>query len=195
MKLYFIRHGQKQKGDFFSEHIGQQNPPLTEHGVAQAEAMSRCFEDKPVERVLASEYVRAQQTAAPVAKLKSLQVEVDARLNEIHAGITEPMSDEELQNTYPQFWDDFFGHQRDVRFPGGETGEEVRERQLSLLDDCLKIGKDAVLVCHEGYIRLIMCTVLGLPVYHRYKFRMDYCGITVLERSEGEWHIERFNQA
>lgn len=57
---------------------------------------------------------------------------IDKRLNEIDNGFIETMSDEEIKSKYPDSRREFSEHTHDVRFPGGETGEEVQKRQKDL---------------------------------------------------------------
>ena len=63
---YFVRHFEKQKSD---------NPSLTETGKARALALSAFFYDKSLSKVYSTDYNRTQETATPVAELKSLQIE------------------------------------------------------------------------------------------------------------------------
>ena len=83
-----------------------------------------------------------------------------------------------------------------MRFPGGETGEEVKIRQAAFLESLVKDGRDALAVCHEGYIRLLACHILGVPVYRRHLFKMDFCGILEIEFDEAAdgWRLIRMNQ-
>ena len=194
MKLYFIRHGEKETTSLINPLIGHTDPPLTRHGLAQANALLRYFEREKVDYLYASEYLRVKQTAEPLSKERNIPIAIDDRLNEIDNGVIETMSDEEIERQFPEFWRDFFEHRHDCRFPGGETGEEVRARQNDLLKEIREKDGTHVLFCHEGYIRILMCNLLGIPVYHRYKFKYDYCGITEVALENEEWKIRRFNQ-
>jgi len=197
LKLYFIRHADKGTGDCYNDHLKHQDFPISDLGKRRAENLAVYFERKEISAVYASEYLRAQQTAAALAGKNELEIVVDHHLNEIDNGILEEMSDADIKEKYPSFWNDFFSYSKDVRFPGGETGEDVKERQQSLLNELVASGKNAALVSHEGYIRLLICNLLGLPVYKRYQFAIGYCGITEIEfcRDLGKWKIIRMNQA
>lgn len=196
MKLYFIRHADKGTGSCYNEHLQHQDYPITKQGEKRAAKLAEYFEHINLDAVYASEYKRAQQTAGAVAERKGLSVSVDERLNEIDNGVIDGMSDEEIKRKYPVFFKDFLSFSKDVRFPGGETGSETKQRQKSLLDDLIKKNEDALLVTHEGYIRLLVCHLAGLPVYKRCKFKMDYCGICEVEylESSGQWRINKVNQ-
>lgn len=196
MTLYFIRHADKGTEECYNDSLRHQDFPITDQGKRRAENLASYFELKEISIVYASEYLRAQQTAKSLASKKGLEIVIDNRLNEIDNGIIEELSDEEIKEKYPSFWNDFFSYSKDVRFPEGETGEEVKARQRSLLNELITRGKNAALISHEGYIRLLICHLLSLPVYERYKFKIDYCGITEIEfcRDLGKWKIDRINQ-
>lgn len=194
MKLYFIRHGEKESTLTINPLIGHTDPSLTDLGFRQAEALVAYFKHEKVDYIYTSEYLRVQQTAEPLSRDKGIIVKIDKRLNEIDNGIIETMSDKDIEEQYPEFWKDFFEHKHDCRFPGGETGEEVRKRQNDLFEEIKEQDGTYVLFCHEGYIRILLCNLLGMPVYHRYKFKYDYCGITEVIFENEEWKIKRFNQ-
>lgn len=193
MTLFFIRHGEKEITSIVNPLIGHTDPPLTSNGIRQSELLVEYFKNIEIDYIYASEYLRAQQTAQPLAGDRNIGVQIDKRLNEIDNGIIETMADREIEKEYPDFWREFFEHTHDVRFPGGETGEEVQKRQKSILEEIKRRSGTYVLFCHEGYIRILMCTILGMPVYHRYRFKYDYCGITEVVQDNGEWKIKRFN--
>lgn len=196
MVLYIIRHGEKKAECCFNPEIRHYDPPLSSTGEEQAKSLVGYFKDKSVAGIYVSQYLRAQQTAEYLSLDKGLSPIIEARLNEIDNGVTETMTDEDVIKNYPEFWSDYWNHTKDYRFPGGETGEDVKVRQDSLLNDLVTEKEDCILICHEGYIRLLMCNLLGMPVFHRYKFKYDFCGIMEIEyrEKEGDWRIKRFNQ-
>ena len=63
---YFVRHFEKQLGD---------NPSLAATGKARAEALATFFSDKPLNFVYSTDYNRTRETAAPVAALKSVDIQ------------------------------------------------------------------------------------------------------------------------
>ena len=86
--IYFERHEDKAKGDFYNGRLKIQDEPLSESGKRDALNIARYFSDIPVSKIYASEYIRAQQTALylPLAKKKGLIAIVEARVNEINRG-------------------------------------------------------------------------------------------------------------
>ncbi|NLF01055.1 MAG: histidine phosphatase family protein [Anaerolineales bacterium] len=196
MRLYIVRHGEKEEGSWFNPELHHADPPLTERGTEQARALCRYFAEISVGGILVSRYVRTGQTAAFVAEQKGLAPVVDARLDEIDNGYLDSMSNKEIAEQYPDFWQVFRSFSCDVRFPGGETGEEVKQRQDSLLNELEAKGDDMLLVTHEGWMRLLCCNVMGMPVYRRNRFRLDYCGIVEMQtdKEAGGWKMLCINR-
>ena len=197
MKAYIIRHAEKEKGDYYNPQLRHQDEPISARGREQAEKLCAYFADKPVSAILVSGYLRTAQTAACLAQQLNIGPVVDERLNEIDNGLIEGMSDAAIQDRYPDVWRAYLARSADFRFPGGETGEKARGRGASLLEEKRREGRDIVMVCHEGLIRLLACHVLGLPVHDRWNFHVDYCGIMEIAYQEGHdrWKLIRFNQA
>lgn len=195
MKLYVIRHGHKQTGEYYNDMLRHHDDPLSETGDMQAKSLVTYFENRDIRKIYASQYIRTQQTAKYVSEAKGIPIIIDGRANEIDTGIVEKMSWKEIETAHPDMWEAFKSHARDFRYPGGETGEEVRARQDSLLKDIAERNEDALLVCHDGFIRLLICNLLDAPIYHKYRLQVDFCGITELEYDpeEKEWSILKYN--
>ena len=197
--VYFIRHGRKVKADskqYYNEQLRIVDDPLSEEGAKDAERIAVFFKDIDIKKIYVSQYKRAYQTAMPTAKDKNLPITIDERVNEINNGELGNMSDEEVAAAFPQLWKDFCSHECDVRFPGGDSGEDVKRRQDNFLDEIKDDKEDIMVVTHEGYIRLLMCNILGLPVYKRYKFKVDMGGVSAVYYDEDDgWKIVKFNQS
>ena len=123
---------------------------------------------------------------------------VDDRLNEIDNGLLDDMSEQDVQERYPDFWKVYRERSTDIRFPGGETGEEARQRVAEFLEEKRQIhfNENIILVSHEGLIRQLMCYIMNLPVYKRGNFYIDLCGIMEItyQPDYQAWKLIRFNQ-
>lgn len=197
--VYFVRHGHRpfsqDYDEYYNEALKIVDEPLNEQGKEDAERIAAYFKDIPIKKIYVSQYIRTRQTADPTARSKGITVIEDERVNEINNGDIRDMPDEEIMSKYPELWSDFMSHSRDVRFPGGESGEEVKKRQDSFLEEIKREKEDILVVSHDGFIRLLLCNILGLPVWKRYKFKTDMGGISAIQYDEdGEWKIAGFNQ-
>ena len=181
MKIFVVRHGDKEKGDYYNKSLRHQDTPLSEIGVQKARDLVGYFKPIQIKRIIASEYVRTNQTAQYIAEDKGIQVLADKRLNEIDNGTIEMMDKEEIAEKYPEFWHDYLEGKKDFRFPEGESGEEVKERQIDLLNELIENDEDVLLVSHDGFMRQLICSLLDIPVYRRRNFKVDLCGIMEFE--------------
>ena len=198
MKIYIIRHAEKESGSYYNPRLRHQDEPISEKGRRSAERLSAFFAERPIDAIFVSGYRRTGETIQPVARQLGLTPIVDERLNEIDNGLIEALSDTEIQEQYPDVWRAFMERSADFRFPEGETGEEVRSRIASFLDEKRNQYPNGIIaVTHDGLIRTLMCHVLGLPVYRRWDFQIDFCGIVELSirPDSGGWKLIRFNHA
>jgi broad specificity phosphatase PhoE len=196
--FYVLRHADKAKGDFFNPQLRHQDEPLSQAGQEQAEKLVTYFADKEITRIYVSAYQRTMQTAAPLAGHLKLLPMVDERLNEIDNGLFDVLAESELGQKFPAEWQAFRERKSDFRFPQGETGEEAQKRIVDFLNEKQETHGDenTLIVCHDGLIRLMMCHLTHNPVYHRWNFHVDFCGITELtyQPDYGTWKLMRFNQ-
>ena len=195
MKWYIIRHADKEEGDFYNPELKHRDPPLSKKGRLNAQKLFSYFLNKSINQIYVSEYIRTAQTIELVAEKKDISPIVDNRLNEIDNGLLEGMSEQMLQQCYPDVWDAFQERDRDFRFPGGESGEEARKRIESFFKDKQASNEDLILVSHDGLIRVLMCSILEIPVYRRWEFQVDTCGIMEIEYQTAfkKWNLIRFN--
>ena len=196
--IYIIRHAAKERGDFFNPRLRHQDEPVSVQGQRDAQKLCSFFAGKAIAAIYISEYQRTCQTSQPLARQFSLTPLIDARLNEIDNGRLDGMTDEQIQHTYPEVWQAFLARSADFRFPEGETGAEARQRIVEFLEEKHQqhAKENIILVSHEGLIRLWLCTILDLPVYKRWNFHVDFCGIMemVYQPAYGAWKLIRYNQ-
>jgi broad specificity phosphatase PhoE len=195
---YILRHAVKERGDFLNPRLRHQDEPISAQGQADAQKLCAYFDGKAIAAIYISEYQRTRQTSEPLAQQLGLTPIVDTRLNEIDNGRLDGMTDEQIQQTYPDVWKAFLSRTADFRFPEGETGAEAQQRIVDLLEEKRQQhdSESIILVTHEGWIRLLMCTILDLPVHKRWNFHYDFCGIMEMNTPEyAVWKLIRFNQA
>jgi broad specificity phosphatase PhoE len=198
MTFYIIRHAHKEQGNFYNSRLRHQDEPISQTGRADSLKLWPYLCDKQLSEIYISGYQRAAQTIEFVAEQSGLKPILDERLNEIDNGLIEGMSDAAIKERYPDVWRGFSERSADFRFPGGETGAEARQRIAKFLEEKRRIHTDEniVLVSHEGLIRLLVCHILGLPVYARWNFHFDFCGIMEIAYQPDfrTWKLIRFNQ-
>lgn len=80
MAVYVVRHA--KAGDREEWKGDDRLRPLTKPGRRQAEALVDALQDKPIDRILSSPYVRCVQSVEPLARARNLPVESRKDLEE-----------------------------------------------------------------------------------------------------------------
>ena len=124
MELVFIRHGQPEWG---CDGLTVQDPPLTALGLEQADLLGKAFRGRPVDRLLVSPLVRAQQTAAPIVDATGLRPETLPWLAEIASPQWEGTPSETVEAIFADARSKPLDAQWDG-LPGGETFRDFHRR-------------------------------------------------------------------
>lgn len=162
MTLYVVRHGET---DWNHERRlqGRLDVPLNGIGLAQARALARYFEDHRVARVLTSPLRRALATAATIAQAANCPLEIANELSEIHHGIWQGLTVDEIQARYPDLWTIWNARPSQAQPAGAESLSEVRERVDRLLQR-LATNDDICLVTHGVVSQAIVVRLMGLDL-------------------------------
>jgi broad specificity phosphatase PhoE len=174
--LILLRHGQT-KANASGLLQGRIDNRLDEVGRDQAAAAGRSL--GPVDRVICSPLLRAQETASYLELAKTTsEVEVDERLIELDYGSFDgrPISD-----LSPARWEQWRADP-EFRLPGGETLLELRQRMWSCLDDRRHEAAHAtiVLVTHMSPIKSAVQWALGVDDEISWRLRLATASMTTL---------------
>lgn len=167
--LLLIRHG-KQRFPHRDHPAAADwvDPPLSDTGRRQAEAVGWALAREPIDAVYASPLIRALVTAQEVAKHHGLQPTVVPDLREVELfrdvpdglNLTDVIGLEELQRVQERFVDE---RRWDV-YPHGESSRVFRARVVPAVEDIAARhrGQRVVVACHSGVINGYLGYVLGL---------------------------------
>jgi probable phosphoglycerate mutase len=160
MKLYLVRHAQTPGNVRGALDTALPGPPLTDLGHQQAAALAERLAGEPIVAVYASQAIRTQQTAAPLAEKLGLDVQVIEGVKEVDAGALEGRTDRDAVIVYMETVRKWTLGELGVAIPGGETGEQVHSRMSDAVAQLRVKHEEAdpdgvvVLVSHGGTIRL-----------------------------------------
>ena len=166
MQLYFVRHGESEANVLkVISNRGYQHP-LTEKGMAQANALADRLRDVPLSTIYASPLMRAVQTAQIVAKVHGLDVIVTDALREYDCGVLEGRSDPEAWRLHSGLWDDWMqNHRWSACHEGGESFEDVQRRFVPFIDSLIAsygaTDNVMLLVAHGGTLMAMLPLVLA----------------------------------
>lgn len=170
MKLYIARHGETT-WNVEDKVSGRTDVPLTEKGMEQARALAEWMSGLPIDVILASPLQRARRTAECVAEKHGLPVLTEERLIEQDYGIYEGV-DRRTQA--------FLDNKRQFafRYPQGESMMQVAARTYALIDELRwkYRGKNVLLVCHGGVIRVMKTYFEDMSNDAFFHYNMYNCG-------------------
>jgi broad specificity phosphatase PhoE len=134
--------------------------------------------------VYTSPLARALQTAEAVAAAQGLIPIEIADLREIDFGDVEGL---EFDRYPPQLQAELLGGPLSVRFPGGETYGELRERVCRALDDVIARhpGEPVLIVTHAGSIRAALGAWLGIAGEAIFRIDQRTASVNVVDWVEG----------
>jgi LmbE family N-acetylglucosaminyl deacetylase len=102
-KLVGIRHAETL-WNRERRYQGRQDPPLSETGRVQADAVGQLLAKERIEAVWSSPLRRARETAEAIATLRGLTVRVDDQFGEMHFGQWEGLTSEEVSAKFPEMY-------------------------------------------------------------------------------------------
>ena len=166
-ELVLVRHGETEwHAD--NRYAGRSDVALTPRGHEQAADLARWAPGAGLDAVLTSTLSRARETAAPAAEAAGLVVEVDERLVEVDFGEGDGRTRDEMRDAFPEALDAFLRSPASSPFPGGEAGADAVARAAPALAEAAAAHPEGrvLVVAHQTLLRLLLCSVLGLPLDH-----------------------------
>ena len=172
--LLLARHGETDDNIPPIRFQGFRDTPLNATGRAQAHELAEQVAalEEPVRSLWASDLSRARETAEIVASRIGLEVRLDARLREANRGEWEGHLFPDIERSDPERFAAWMRAGADWRFPGGESLKEQQDRVSAALSDIHATGElPALVVCHGGSIRVILCLrdPRGLDAFQTFK--------------------------
>lgn len=173
MKCYLIRHGQ----DDDSVRGGWSDCSLTDKGVEQStELANRLYDNLEyynIGKVLSSDIVRAEQTAAIIAEKLNISLELVPQFREVNNGDLAGMDNFAAQKNYPDlYWKKLDWEEH---YPNGESPKEFYERVgtawKKLINSLEGYDKNVLLITHAGVINIIKCIVNGTEYSNKEKYQ------------------------
>lgn len=178
-KFYFIRHGETDWNSKYRKIQGHSDIALNERGLRQAQELLPLTEKLGLSKIISSDLLRARQTAECLTK----DFHLDSRLREIHCGIGEGKTWEEIELLMPagfrQAWYKNSSENMNLKFVDGETRQEVLDRVNTAIWEALqKYPSETLAFISHGFV--MRCLV------HAYggvdeNFLVPNCGILPFE--------------
>jgi len=162
--LYLVRHGETYYN--LEDRIGGDSN-LTDQGWAQASALAEYFSTVRIPIIFTSSCQRTVQTAAPIAeKQDHCTIIALPEFNEIHAGVCEDMTYQEIQEQMPSVANARKSNKYGYVYPGGEgyvTMEKRVHRGLQKVFYLNSYDDDILIMGHRAVNRMILSDFFFRP--------------------------------
>ena len=189
-ELILLRHGETDwnRELRFQGHVDVGLNPI---GVEQARRLARRLAGETAHRLYASDLLRAQQTAQPVAQQLSLAAVSDPALREQSFGSVDGMSVDDIKVHHPQAWEGWLRFHEDYCMPEGESTRQFHARVMDAVRR-LRVahpGETLVVVTHGGVLDMIYRTARSLGLNGPRQSDIPNAGLNRVRLSEGSIEI------
>lgn len=190
--LYLVRHGERLDAvdkHWYSADDNKYDPPLSEAGLEQAQRLAERLSREPIDHVFVSPYLRALQSAQPIAEALDLPLYVENGFGEwLGRGLIpqDPkiIAPYQRREEFPQL--DFSHNPRLIpRWP--ETVNECFERLERTMNQILDAYEGNILIVGHGRtVTGLAHRLTGKPESH---FKYDLASVTKLDYEDEQWLI------
>ena len=193
-RIILVRHGQTQ-WNVEERFRGSFDIPLDETGIAQAQALARRLSAEPVSAVYSSPLQRALKTAEIISQPHSLTPIVHQGLNNINYGELEGRKISEVARELPEFFQKLMATPHLVRFPGGDTLDDLTVRSMAALHEIIAAHprETVVVTSHQVITRVLICAIIGLDNSYHWMFSQDTCCANFFRFQKGRFIVDRLN--
>jgi probable phosphoglycerate mutase len=185
-ELILIRHGETEwnRELRFQGHV---DIALNATGLEQARRVGERLAGEKADAVYASDLIRAQQTARPVARALGLAAVTDAALREQCFGQVDGMRVEDIQAKHPAAWEGWLRFDEDHCMPGGESLKQFHARVMEALHRLVAahVGQTLVVVTHGGVLDMIYRTARSLGLSGPRQSEIPNAGVNRVRVREG----------
>jgi len=158
--VLLARHGQTNDNLEPLRVQGFTDTPLNDTGRAQADELAQRIAtmSPAIASLWASDLSRARETAEIVGSRIGLDPALDPRLREANRGRWEGHWFVDIAHEEPELYAAWLRAGAEFRFPGGESLLDQQQRVSASLTEIHETGRlPALVVCHGGSIRVMLC--------------------------------------
>jgi broad specificity phosphatase PhoE len=185
-RLWLVRHGLTE-WNAQRRFCGHSDIPLSARGRVQARWLARQLQEEAISTLCTSDLVRARETAEIIASQNTqvVQVRVSAGWREIDFGAWEGLTYAEIAEQCKDQLG-FFTDPEQCSPPGGESLAHMLQRVHAELAAIACSGDspidgDVVIVSHGGPLRVLLCSILGIPFERQWQLRLDPGSLSAID--------------
>jgi len=198
LRLLLVRHGLTSANQE-DRYIGSMDPPLSDKGLAQAEALAARLSKEELTAIYSSPQLRARQTADIIARACGLEVQIEPELREMDFGCWEGLTHAEITAYYPGQMRAWWADPAAEPAPhGGESLVQVARRARTAYDKIVchhGEGETVLIVSHGGVLQALLCEALGSPLRARWSYLLKAAALSELRLFDGQPVLVSLNES
>lgn len=195
-KILLIRHGHVE-GIRPERFRGRADLALTDRGRAGAQAVAKRIVSawRPV-RVYLSPMRRCTETASAIAEACRVDAQIIDDLADIDYGAWQSKRYDEIKKADPQLFAAWFATPHLVRFPSGDSLQDLVARTANALRFALghHAADTIVLVGHDSVNRALLLQLLDQPLSSYWRLAQEPCCINEIDVVDGHIRVLRINE-
>jgi len=181
-KIFLIRHGQTDS-NITGFYMGQADEDLNETGYQQAQLISSRLHGENINTIYSSPLLRAYNTATAIGAPHEIKPTILPELTEINVGDWQEMHEDEISHKWPDLWHIWRTQPWVVRFPNGESFNDVTERVMPVFQKIAaeNINDHFMIVAHEVVFKLIIANILHVSSEIYQSFEISNASVSILD--------------
>ena len=196
MKHFFIiRHGETELNKLRLLQGRGINASVNKVGRSQAHAIAKALSIYPIQKIVTSSLIRTQESAAPLAEIKSINIESWKELDEMSFGDLEGKSFNNVLDQLKFLQNEWsFGNTK-IPVPGGESPEDVYERAGKKTREIAENSSEThiAVFIHGRLIRILLSEILGLGLKNMQQIQHENGAINHLIWENGVFKTVQLN--
>ncbi|CED94863.1 Cobalamin biosynthesis phosphoglycerate mutase CobC [Romboutsia ilealis] len=194
VKLILVRHALTvdNQESRLSGHI---DSSVSEEGKEQIDKITNYLKDFDIDKIYTTTSSRTKDTVKKLSELKSIEIIEKESLKEISFGDFEGLTFKEIENRYPEEFQDMIKKGYEYKYPNGESLIDSYNRVCTELDNIISdCDNQTILICsHGGTIRNIITYLISNSYKYHWNFKIDNGSVTILEIQDGFTVITTMN--
>jgi probable phosphoglycerate mutase len=195
-KILLVRHGHVE-GIKPERFRGREPLELTAQGRAEAAAVAKRIAGRwRPGKIYTSPMDRCVKTADAIAEICGIAVEICNDLNDLDYGAWQFITFAQANAEHPALFAAWFATPHLVRFPNGESLQDLAARTANALRLVLARHPDdtVVLVGHDSVNRALLLQFLGLPLACYWRIEQDPCCVNEIDIANTQNRVLRLNE-
>jgi broad specificity phosphatase PhoE len=193
-RIILVRHGQTP-WNLDKIFRGSRDIPLNDQGREEARLAGEWLKGETLHAAYCSPLSRARDTGEAIARHHNLAVADLPGLTDLCYGDWEGLPLTEVKVKYANLYRQWEAAPATVRFPNGETLDEVKARAMEAVEVVVRRhpGQVVLLAAHRTVNKVLIAALTGLDNSHFWRIGQDTTAVNRFLRVGDVWHIMGLN--